>query len=91
MFYDKGTRGAGSGSGRMGTQQHQSSTLVFNTGAEEIRCSNPVILGISYADEDINLEAGAYRVEIEVDPENRLGENPALRDNNKFVRYFDIK
>ena len=41
-------------------------------------------------DEDVDLESGAYRVEIEVDPDNQLGENPALRDNNKHVRHFEI-
>ena len=44
-----------------------------------------------YHSEDIDLESGAYRVEIVVDPDNQLGENPALRDNNKHVRHFEIQ
>lgn len=40
---------------------------------------------------EVNLESGAYRVEIMVDPDNSLGENPALRDNNKHVQRFEIQ
>ena len=44
-----------------------------------------------YDTDDIDLESGAYRVEVVVDPNNQLNENPALRDNNTFVRRFEIR
>lgn len=46
---------------------------------------------IGSSDREADFEYGAYRIEIEVDPENRLGENPDLRDNNKFVCRFEIR
>lgn len=39
---------------------------------------------------DVDLEYGAYRVEIQVNLDNRLGENPVLLDNNKYVCRFNI-
>lgn len=43
-----------------------------------------------YAEHEVDLTDGAYRVEVLVDPQNNLGENPVLRDDNKFVRHFEI-
>lgn len=34
---------------------------------------------------DINFKSGHYSVEIELDPQNRLGEDPNCRDDNKCV------
>ncbi len=48
-------------------------------------------LTLFYHPDEIDLEDGAYRVEVVVDPNNQLNENPALRDNNTFVRHFEIK
>ena len=42
------------------------------------------------SDIDVNLEYGAYRVEIQVNLDNRLGENSVLLDNNKLVCRFNI-
>ena len=42
-------------------------------------------------DESVNLEAGAYRVEVTVDPNNLLGEDPTLRQDNKTIFIFDIR
>ncbi|GAB6095307.1 hypothetical protein JCM14469_15590 [Desulfatiferula olefinivorans] len=41
--------------------------------------------------ENVNLNSGSYRLDVEVDPDNRLGENAAFRDNNKDVKFFRIK
>ncbi len=38
--------------------------------------------------ENVAMEDGAYRVEITVDPHNRLGEDPTMREDNKTVRRF---
>ncbi len=38
----------------------------------------------------VNIEEGFYRVEVELDPLNRLGENDELRQNNKDVRLWKI-
>ncbi len=42
-------------------------------------------------DKEVNIEAGAYRVEVTVDPFDRLGEDPALTADNKKVVRFDIR
>jgi len=39
----------------------------------------------------VNMEDGAYRVEVTVDPFNQLGEDPALRADNKRVIRFEIR
>ncbi len=39
----------------------------------------------------VNLRKGAYRVEVIVDPLNRLGEDPANREDNRHVARFEIK
>lgn len=39
----------------------------------------------------VNLKNGAYRVEVELDPQNRLGENQQTREDNKVVKYWQIK
>jgi len=44
-----------------------------------------------YDDMNVNLKSGEYRVEVEIDPMNRLGEDVPLRDDNKFVRIFEIR
>jgi len=44
-----------------------------------------------HVDEDIDLSSGAYRLEVEIDPQNRLGENPALRADNRVVKRFHIR
>ncbi|RKX27419.1 MAG: hypothetical protein DRP45_01060, partial [Candidatus Zixiibacteriota bacterium] len=46
---------------------------------------------VGYIDEYVDIESGAYRVEIEVNLDNRLGENPVLLDNNKYVCRFEIR
>lgn len=38
-----------------------------------------------------DLKAGAYRVEVTVDPFNQLGEDPDLREDNKMIRRFVLK
>jgi len=38
-----------------------------------------------------NFKIGAYRVEVELDPQNRLGENTQCRDDNKCVKLWQIK
>jgi len=42
-------------------------------------------------DKNVNLKSGSYRVEVELDPQNRLGENQQTRDNNKCVKKWIIK
>ncbi len=44
-----------------------------------------------YGDTDVDLHNGAYRVEVEIDPSNQLGENPALRADNRVVKRFHIR
>lgn len=39
----------------------------------------------------VDLEKGAYRVEVELDPHNYLGEDEQLRDDNKAVVRWSIK
>lgn len=38
-----------------------------------------------------NLKRGSYRVEVELDPQNRLGEDQQCRDDNKCVKIWQIK
>ncbi|NLJ44666.1 MAG: hypothetical protein GX431_13475 [Bacteroidales bacterium] len=45
---------------------------------------------LSY-DKTVNLKNGSYRVEVELDPQNRLGENQQCRDDNKCVKIWQIK
>jgi hypothetical protein len=40
---------------------------------------------------NINLKAGAYRIEVELDPNNRLGEDEQLRSDNKTSAKWVIK
>ncbi|MCX5842543.1 MAG: hypothetical protein NT022_02125, partial [Deltaproteobacteria bacterium] len=44
-----------------------------------------------YAPKTVNLKSGAYRVEVWLDPQNRLGEMEGLRQNNKAVMKWIIK
>jgi hypothetical protein len=44
-----------------------------------------------YADKNVNFNKGAYRIEIDVDPQNRLHENERLRSDNKVIQRFHIK
>jgi hypothetical protein len=46
--------------------------------------------GIDF-DEHVDLEKGAYRVEVELDTHNSLGEDQRLRENNKAVVRWRIK
>jgi hypothetical protein len=39
----------------------------------------------------VDLEKGSYRVEVELDPYNYLGEDERLRDDNKAVARWSIK
>jgi hypothetical protein len=45
----------------------------------------------AYYDKDVNFNKGAYRIEIDVDPQNRLHENQRLRSDNKAIQRFHIK
>jgi hypothetical protein len=47
-------------------------------------------LGIDF-DKHVDLEKGAYRVEVVLDTHNYLGEDEQLRDNNKAVVRWSIK
>ena len=47
--------------------------------------------GIEGRTETVNLNAGAYRAEVWLDPQNRLGELEGLRQNNKAVMKWIIK
>ena len=40
---------------------------------------------------DVDLKKGAYRVEVELDPQNRLNENEELRGDNKVVKKWMIR
>jgi len=40
---------------------------------------------------DVDLEKGAYRVEVEFDPQNQLNENEELRGDNKAVKKWMIR
>jgi len=44
-----------------------------------------------YGPKTVNLKSGAYRVEVWLDPQNRLGELEGLRQNNKAVMKWIIK
>jgi len=44
-----------------------------------------------WKDKNINFESGSYRVEVEIDPQNQLGENQDLRYDNRDVQHFHIK
>ncbi|KPK80282.1 MAG: hypothetical protein AMS27_17205 [Bacteroides sp. SM23_62_1] len=44
-----------------------------------------------FRDEDINFEAGNYRLEVELDPQNSLRENPECTYDNKDVHLWLIK
>lgn len=48
------------------------------------------ISSFGFADEDVNLKTGSYRVEVELDPQNNLGELQELRHNNKDVQIWRI-
>jgi len=39
----------------------------------------------------VSMDKGAYRVEVEVDPQNRLGENQQTRSDNKDVKRWVVK
>jgi hypothetical protein len=43
-----------------------------------------------YVDKDVNFESGNYRVEVELDPQNRLRENQECRYDNKDVQHWRI-
>jgi len=51
----------------------------------------PEPLKYAVQNNDVETEAGAYRVEITVDPLNRLGEDPAMREDNTTIRRFILK
>ena len=40
---------------------------------------------------DVDLKKGAYRVEVELDPQNQLNENEELRNDNKIVKKWIIR
>jgi hypothetical protein len=42
-------------------------------------------------DRSVDLKNGAYRVEVELDPQNRLGENQQCRSDNKCVKIWQIR
>lgn len=44
-----------------------------------------------WSKEQVNLKKGAYRVEVELDPQNRLGENEQRRFDNKVVTRWIIQ
>ena len=44
-----------------------------------------------WGDTKVNLQEGAYRVEVTVDPMNLLGEDPPMREDNHFVQRFEIR
>lgn len=41
--------------------------------------------------EHIDVQNGAYRIEVTLDPQNLLGENPQLREDNKAVKRWVIE
>lgn len=49
--------------------------------------------GHSFKDfnKDVDLKKGAYRIEVEVDPQNQLGESQESRDDNKTVVKYQIR
>lgn len=44
-----------------------------------------------WKDQNINFESGSYRVEVEIDPQNQLGEIQDFRSDNKDEAHFRIK
>ena len=43
------------------------------------------------SDNNLNLKSGAYRVEVELDPTNLLGEKEQTRGDNKCVKHWNIR
>lgn len=68
-------------------------------GHEWYKLPKPMKFGISHTsfsyvsgyEQNVNLKNGAYRVEVELDPQNRLGENQQCRSDNKCVKIWQIK
>ncbi|MDX2423261.1 MAG: hypothetical protein QNK43_11355 [Amphritea sp.] len=44
-----------------------------------------------FGNKKVNMQEGAYRVEVTVDPMNLLGEDPPMREDNHFVQRFEIR
>ncbi len=44
-----------------------------------------------YSNDHINFDSGSYRVEVEIDPQNQLGENQILRADNRDMVHFNIQ
>ncbi len=48
-------------------------------------------LTVAGQETDDDIPSGAFRLEVEIDPGNQLGEDQALRSDNKVVKWFHLR